>query len=94
MSLLEKLLPAYYQDKWFKKTVTVFPILCYEYDGNTMCQNYFIVIHSLAHRLGHCETILFTLGYYKAVILLLLCNQCRNRFTYKFEFFTSFHFDV
>ena len=39
------------------------PVLCYEYDCNILCHKNFVIINSLAYRLGHPEVI----------ILLLLC---------------------
>ena len=71
-------------DWWFLKNVTVFPILYYEYDCNTVCHDSCITIYSLVYRLGYHEAILLiTLGYNKAIILLLLHYQCMNLYTCK-----------
>ena len=44
----------------------MFPILCYEYDYNTVCDKNFIMVHSLVYRRGYFEKILSViLGYYK-----------------------------
>ena len=62
--------------KRFFKNVN-FPILCYEFDCNTVHHTNFIMESFIVYRLGHYEAIiLITLGYYKGIILLLLHDQC------------------
>ena len=43
--------------KFFFLNVTMFLILCYEYDYNTVGHKVFIVVHSLEYRLRYCEAI-------------------------------------
>ena len=72
------------QVDFFFFNVTVFPVLYYEYDCNTVCHNSCIMVHSLVDRLSYLEVILFiTLGCSKAIILLLLHYQCLNYYTCK-----------
>ena len=60
------------------------PILCYQYDCNTVCHENFIKIHLLVYRLGYPEAIVsIILGYHKAIILLLFHYQCMNCYTCK-----------
>ena len=60
----------------FLKNVTMFPVVYYEYDCNTICHKNFIMIHSLVDRLSFCEAIIpITPGYHKAILLLLLRYQ-------------------
>ena len=62
--------------KRFLKNVN-FPILCYEFDCNTVYHTNFIMESFIVYRLGQHEAIiLITLGYYKGIILLLLHYQC------------------
>ena len=63
--------------------VTIFPIVYYEYDCNTIRHKNFTLIHSLVYRLWYHEAIiLITLGYHKT-ITLILCYQWRNCYTCK-----------
>ena len=72
--------------------VTIFPVLYYEYDCNTVCRNSCIMVHSLVDRLSYHEVILFiTLGCSKAVIFLLLHYQCLNYYTCKKKYEFLFH---
>lgn len=49
--------------RWFSFNVTMFLILYYKYDCNTICHKIFIKIHSLVHWLGNHEAIIcVTLG--------------------------------
>ena len=68
----------------FLKNVTMFATLYNEHDGNTEFHKSFITIYSFVYRLGYHEAIVsITLGYNKAIILLLLCFQYMNHYTCK-----------
>lgn len=58
---------AYHPGKRFLKNVTVFLVLCYEYDCKAVGRKNFIMTHSLVCRRGHHEAItLISLGDHKA----------------------------
>ena len=63
------------------KNVTMLTMLYCECDCNAVYHKNVITIHSLVYRLGYHDAtaLIITLGYCKAIILLLLCYQQHNK---------------